>query len=315
MGKNTNNKMNYKIKNKAVLTSGILLLYILLMAGCGKPEASQRDSEGAAQDMVSESISADTADEDGTGAAVSGNGTEDTDSGDENHIDINETSNDSQSDDTERTIQSAIMDGDFSSMDESDLKEYIIRMYQEWEENETIETKEWRQLDLNGDGIDDLILQDRESVGPTQIFRIVAIFACEENNARCMLWDVNDSSEYSFCGVTGELMYSAPYSGTAIAGEPYRHYYYDSEWNKIEDYLLVRTTVDSSMDGSWEEFLQYHQRFLEANPDMAEDGEYFSRYEIDIETGEQGEREALSYEEFKEIFEDVMEIEYIRLNP
>lgn len=83
MDKNTNNKMNYKIKNKAVLTSGILLLYILLMAGCGKPEASQRDSDGANGDMVSESISADTADEDGIGAAVSGNGTEDTDSGDE----------------------------------------------------------------------------------------------------------------------------------------------------------------------------------------------------------------------------------------
>ena len=47
---------------------------------------------------------------------------------------------------------------------------------------------------------------------------------------------------------------------------------------------------------------------------MLEDEENYSRYEIDMETGELGEREALSYEQFKEIFEDVMGIEYGKKN-
>lgn len=215
----------------------------------------------------------------------------------------------------EQTIQNEIMNGDFSAMEDSEFKEYIEEIYQRWEEHGTIEEMEWRLIDLNGDGIDDLILQEAQRVGQTQMHRIVAIFAIEEDNVNCMLWDLNDSTEYSFCGSTGELMYTAPYSGTAIAGEPYRHYYYDSEWNKINDYWLDRTIVDSSMDGSREEFLQYNHGFIEAHPDMAEDGEYYSRYEIDIETGELKEREALSYEQFKEIFEDVMGMEYENYYP
>lgn len=98
--------------------------------------------------------------------------------------------------------------------------------------------------------------------------RIVAIFACEGDSAKCILWDLNDSSEYSFCGSTGELMYTAPYSGMEIAGEPYQHYYYDIEWNKIADYSLVRTIVDSSMEGSREEFLNYNQEFVEAKKSL-----------------------------------------------
>lgn len=211
---------------------------------------------------------------------------------------------------SEGSIQSAIMDGDFSSMRDVEFRETVEQQYQWWEESRAIEEMEWRLVDLNGDGIDDLILQEVQTVGESQQHRIVAIFALKEDSASCELWDLNDGTEYSFCGSTGELMYTAPYSGTAIAGEPYWHYYYDSEWNKIRDFVLTGTVVDSSMDGSREEFLQYHQEFIEAHPDMAEDGVYYSRHEIDIESGEQKEREALTFEEFKEIFEEVMGMEY-----
>ena len=74
---------------KRSIVKGICLFMILLTAGCSKPEVG--DSDGAAQDMVSGSISADTADEDGTGAAVSGNGTEDTVSGNESQDTQGET--------------------------------------------------------------------------------------------------------------------------------------------------------------------------------------------------------------------------------
>lgn len=208
----------------------------------------------------------------------------------------------------EHSIQAEIMSGDFSSMTAgtTEFRETVEQQYQWWEENGTIE---WRLVDLNGDGIEDLILQDIRM----EPHAIVAIFAIKEDSASCELWDINDNTAFSFCGPSGELMYTSPYSGTEIAGEPYWHYYYDSEWNKIEDFMLMRTVVDSSMAESREEFLQRYQEFIEANPDMAEDGDYYSRYEIDIESGERREREALSYEQFKEIFEDIMGMEYCNL--
>lgn len=207
----------------------------------------------------------------------------------------------------EHSIQIEIMSGDFSSMTE--FRETVEQQYQWWEESGAIENMEWRLVDLNGDGIDDLILQDIQ----IELRPIVAIFALKEDSASCELWDLNDSTAFSFCGPSGELMYTAPYSGTEIAGEPYWHYYYDSEWNKIEDFALMRTVVDSSMAGSREEFLQQYQESIEANPDIAEDGDYYYRYEIDKESGEWKERESLSYEQFNEIFEDVMGMDYFNL--
>ena len=264
------------MQRKTIKISLVLIICLMLLIGCGK-EVSIEEQLSGVSDNAATSVS------DNANESTSGN------------------------------IQSAIMDGDFSGMADTEFKEHVVESYQRWEENGIIEEMEWRQIDLNGDGIDDLILQECRSVGQTQMHRIVAIFACEEDSAECMLWDLNDYSEYSFCGSTGELMYTAPYSGTAIAGEPYRHYYYDNEWNEVTDYQLVRTIVDSSMDGSREEFLHHHQEFIESHPDMAEDGEYYSRYVIDIETGEAEERETLSYEQFKEIFEDAMGIEYYGL--
>lgn len=230
------------------------------------------------------------------------------------NVEINDTSNEDRSENAECTVQNAIMEGDFSGITDAESRERVVEQYQIWEENGTMEDMEWRQIDLNGDGIDDLILQECQNVPPTQMQRIVAIFACKEDSAECVLWDLNDGSEYSFCGSTGELMYTAAYFGTSIAGEPYRHYYFDIDWNEITDFKMVRTIVDSSVDGSREEFLQYQQGFVEAHPDMLEDGEYYSFYEIDIETGNEGEREALSYGQFKELFEEIMGIEYIKCN-
>lgn len=277
------------------INSLFFILCLVLLIGCGKVVSTEEQLSGIS-DNITTSVS-DNAD-----ISISGN------------IEINDTPNGDRSDYVESTIQSAIMDGDFSGMTDAESRKIVEENYQRWVENETIEEMEWRLVDLNGDGIDDLILQEVQSVGQTQMHRIVAIFAMKGDGVSCMLWDLNDCSEYSFCGSTGELMYTAPYSGTAIAGEPYRHYYYDSEWNKIEDYQLLRTQVDSSMDGSREEFLQHHREWIEAHPDMAEDGEYFIRYEIDIELGERKGSDVLSYEQFKEIFEDVMGIEYIKYN-
>ncbi len=210
----------------------------------------------------------------------------------------------------EHSMQIEIMSGDFSGMTDVEFRETVEQQYQWWEESRAIEEMEWRQVDLNGDRIDDLILQEVQTVGESQQHRIVAIFACEGDNASCILWDLNDSTEYTFCGPTGELMYYVDGWGTSIGFASYRHCYYDREWNRLADYVLVVTVVDSSMDGSREEFLEYNSNWIEGHPDMAEDGYYYSRYEIDMESGEQKEREALTFEGFREIFEEVMGMEY-----
>ena len=208
----------------------------------------------------------------------------------------------------EHTIQSRIMSGDFSCMEDtwsSDMSDY----YERWSKADSYE---WRLIDLNGDGIDDLILQERRVVSQDrQWHRIIAIFACKEDSAVLFDFDVNDATEYSFCGPTGELMYNYYSYGVSIDFDAYEHYYYDVEWNRITDYTMLETEIDSSMDGGWEEFLEYRPNWLEEHPEMDKDGYYYSIIPVDPETGEDMKREFMSYEEFKEIFEEVTGIEFI----
>lgn len=184
-----------------------------------------------------------------------------------------------------KSIQEKIMSGDFSCLSN-----------ESWEsEQESYERHrdvyEWRQLDLNGDGIEDLILQEAKTVtADSGEKRIIGIFACEKDEAGCILWDVNDSSEYYFCGATGELMYSASSYGGVVSLEPYIHYYFDEEWNEIEDYSLVVYRIDSKEDE------KYAEELKRENPDMAEDGVYCRKYT------EEG-MEILTREELESIYE------------
>lgn len=190
------------------------------------------------------------------------------------------------------------MSGDFSCMEDEDWEE----MQKSYERQSDV--FEWRQLDLNGDGIEDLILQEKNTVheGSNQ-HRILGIFACGEDEARCVLWDDVYMGNFSFCGPTGELMEYYYSFGTMVDLEGYRHYYYDMEWNEITDYNLLIWYVDDP------EGYTYPTEWFEAHPDMQEKGTYYRKYK-----GEDVEGEALTLEGLKEIFrtEMGMEIEYSR---
>lgn len=192
----------------------------------------------------------------------------------------------------ESSIQSEIMSGDFSRLDEDDgFKEQIESAFHRWESGETHEI-EWRIIDLNGDGIEDLIVQNKETVGESEMKQIFGIFACGEESARCVEWDLNDMTEYSFCGPTGELIYTAYNYGFIPDEEPYWHYYYDKDWNKINDYLLVIYWIDSTVDP------EYAEIWREEHPDLAEDGIYYRKY---TEDG----MEELTRGEWEEMYETV----------
>lgn len=196
------------------------------------------------------------------------------------------------------TIQSEIMSGNFEHLEEGKeergdgitYSEYFTERYPYWKES-----CEWRQLDLNGDGIEDLILHYISSgYGNTQ--GILGIFACDKDSAHCIMWDDVDSTEYYFCGSSGELMYTAPSYGMYTDFEPYRHCHYDRDWNLIKDYDLIIYRVD--IEGYMEAYPQHAEEWIQANPDMAESGVYFLRR---TDTGE----ELLTQEEFTDIWESV----------
>lgn len=151
---------------------------------------------------------------------------------------------------------------------------------------------EWRQIDLNGDGTDDLILQDRKTISTMGCKRMIGVIACEEDQAKCIASDLNDGTEFSFCGPTGELMYSSSSYGGDISSEYYRHYHYDKDWNEVTDYELVVYRIDMETLGEPE----YAEKWKTEHPDMASDGIYYRKY---TET----ETEALTLEELKTIYE------------
>jgi len=166
------------------------------------------------------------------------------------------------------SVQGTIMSGDFSCLEGEDWE----IMQEIYEGNDSLE---WRQLDLNGDGIDDLILQEKDTV---------------------------DRGEFSVCGLTGELMYYYNSFGSMVDVEGYSHYYYDKEWNKVIDYQLIIWYVDSP------EGYDYPAEWFEAHPDMQEEGIYYRKYEGGY-AGNEGKGEVLTLEELKEIYETEMGME------
>lgn len=196
-----------------------------------------------------------------------------------------------------QTIQSELMSGNFEHLEGGNIEgvtssEYMAERYPQMKESGDYE---WRQLDLNGDGIEDLIWQYTDDRGLEQQ-EILGIFACNKDSADCILWDSADRTEYYFCGPTGELMYTASSYGLWVAVEPYGHYYYDREWNLIKDYDLVVYDID--VEWGMKEYPQQVEDWRQNHPDMAEQGIYFRKV---TDAGV----EAFTQEEFTEIYETV----------
>jgi hypothetical protein len=195
------------------------------------------------------------------------------------------------------STQGTIMSGDFSCLENEDW-ESMQESYKR--ENDKYE---WRLIDLNGDGIEDLILQEKDTVDEySNRHRILGIFACEEDGAKCVLWDDAYMGEFSFCGPTGELMLYYYNFGGMVDTEGYQHYYYDMEWNKVIDYRLVIWGVNSP------EGYDYPTEWFESHPDMQEEGIYYRKYE-GAYAGDDAEGEVLTLEGLKEIYETEMGME------
>jgi hypothetical protein len=198
------------------------------------------------------------------------------------------------------SIQSEIMSGNFEHLNND--SEYVasIEKTYDWVMN-GLGGYEWRQLDLNGDGIEDLILQSKKALNSWEHKMILGIFACEEDEASCILWDTSDMTEYYFCGPTGEIMYTSTSYVPIVSFEPYEHCYYDREWNLVTDYELVVYKVDT--EEGMKEYPQQVEEWQQEHPDMAEDGIYYRKYT------EEG-AEILTRQELENIYETVTGYEF-----
>lgn len=183
------------------------------------------------------------------------------------------------------TLKQELLRGDFEHLS-GKYSDYRELFEADWESGDL----EWRQIDLNGDGAEDFILQEARSISNIGQKRIIGIFTIEEDSIRCIMSDLNDSTEYSFCGATGKLFYTAPNYGGVVDNELYECYHYDAEWQITTDYELEILRVDSEMDED------YAKEWKSENPDMAEDGLYYFRYIGD-------EKEKLTREEWTNIYE------------
>ena len=114
---------------------------------------------------------------------------------------------------------SQIMNGKFECLT-NDNSEEIERVYCMMKENDNVE---WVKKDLNDDGIEDLVLQEKNSPWVNKKI-VVGIFAKEENGIQCILWDVSDYGEFYYCGITGEVMYYYRWSGGIYTIETNKHY-------------------------------------------------------------------------------------------
>ncbi len=175
-----------------------------------------------------------------------------------------------------------MMNGDFSGMLETDRisREDVQSVYKNMSDSVEFE---WTFADMNHDGTDDLIWQEKKAreIGNP----IIAIFDMA-SQGRCELWDTMDGTEYFFVTGNGKLVYHAPYFGT-YDYVPYWEYEYDEAWN--------RTKI-----GGICAYYIYDLEELEGHTfdDMPEEGVYFWEY-----IGE--EKTALKRTEFKEKFEDL----------
>lgn len=102
---------------------------------------------------------------------------------------------------------------------------------------------EWSLCDINGDGKQELILQERQGELEGNIRHIIAIFAETEEGVKRVLWDIFETGEfYSF--IDGRLIHYCYVNGTYNADFYYRCIF-DDDWEMREDRLFEILDVTS----------------------------------------------------------------------
>ena len=139
---------------------------------------------------------------------------------------------------TETESFEEIIKGDMSSLYqiEKEDRDFIKQLAQNG-------YNEWSLCDINGDGKQELILQERQGELEGNIRHIIAIFAETEEGVKRVLWDIFETGEfYSF--IDGRLIHYCYVNGTYNADFYYRCIF-DDDWEMREDRLFEILDVTS----------------------------------------------------------------------
>ena len=150
-----------------------------------------------------------------------------------------------QESEIEEDYISKIKNGDFSYITEASVvsKEVLECAY----ENMSQDT-EWIMTDLNQDGEEDLIWQEKASISTQK--KILAVFDAAQNG-QCVFYDGMDAGEYFFITKEEVLIYYSQYFGI-YDYVSYERFCYDKEWNiERKDGLYAWYVYDSEEVLGW----------------------------------------------------------------
>ena len=111
-----------------------------------------------------------------------------------------------------------VSQGNFTSLvglSENQLLE-LERIYSYYQ---NVNEAQWIYVDINMDGISELIWQEKNVVGNSQVHRILAVFISTSEGIKCIVWDTNDMGEFYFC-LNDNIIYYTSYLGA------YDYFYY-----------------------------------------------------------------------------------------
>jgi len=192
-------------------------------------------------------------------------------------------------DDNTVALSEQIKNGDFSNLLETgntDIGE-IKRIYEIQKGNDNIE---WVQFDINGDDCNELIWQEKNSDKPN-MKRIIGIFLLHTDVVECIVWDVNDLTEFLFLSIVGNVIYYTQYYGLYdYIG--YEQYKFDNEWNKE---LVCGLYVYKIYD-----FLEVGEWWKEEHPYITTTGIYYIRSVVGLDSVKYTEK--LGEDQFLEAF-------------
>lgn len=189
-------------------------------------------------------------------------------------------------------IMTSFEKGDFSSLNNNLITQKDISdIYQIKSE---YEGAEFVRCDINGDDIDELILREK-TLFRNAVQRIIGVFAYQGHKMDCVYWDINDSTEYSFLGENGNVIYYMQHYGTYLY-EEYNDVEFDSNWvQKISLRLEIWNVYDLE---------EVRDNWVELHPDMNVEGIYCKKIILSQSKAEEEVVQPLSVEQFlTEFFE------------
>jgi|GEM_PF-2885177 len=185
-----------------------------------------------------------------------------------------------------------LKNGNFSNLKDGD--DYIEALEKIYEREKEYQDKEWVEVDLNGDGRNELIWQQKEQY-QKKLKPIYVIFYLTNSEVQIAFIDTIDMTVFLFLSESGSLVRYSQYYGVFSINN-FNHYIFNSDWNLkfVYGYSIFEVYDFEDID---EEY------WSETYPDATELGVYYYR-ELNNENNVTS-REIINEEQFFQGFKEM----------